>query len=104
MEHTMSSDAKEVRVAGRLLHCQICGHDHFTERETRLANGAATFDQNWANPRATCVICERCGYVHWFMPAPISDDTRDTALAEEIEALRRSLEEPAPDRDEVLSR
>lgn len=27
------------------------------------------FDLDWANASATCMVCERCGYVHWFLPA-----------------------------------
>jgi hypothetical protein len=22
----------------------------------------------WASPTCTCVICSRCGFIHWFFP------------------------------------
>jgi hypothetical protein len=26
------------------------------------------FGLDWANRTARCLVCERCGYVHWFLP------------------------------------
>ena len=25
---------------------------------------------DWANKAARCLVCERCGYIHWFAPLP----------------------------------
>lgn len=30
--------------------------------------GASFFNFDWANKGATNHVCERCGYVYWFLP------------------------------------
>lgn len=29
---------------------------------------APTANFDWANPTAVCYVCDRCGYIHWFLP------------------------------------
>jgi hypothetical protein len=61
--------ARSVEINGTPLSCQVCSHDAFVERPAQLNTRAATFfGFDWANPTARCYICERCGYIHWFMP------------------------------------
>ena len=58
----------EVEIHGKLLRCEICGHDAFWRREALLNTAVATFfDVEWANPSATCFVCDGCGYIHWFL-------------------------------------
>ncbi|RYG71600.1 hypothetical protein EON80_05045 [bacterium] len=58
-----------VEIQGKALTCQICGHDTFQSREAQLNTATATFfNMDWANASATCYICARCGYIHWFLP------------------------------------
>jgi predicted nucleic-acid-binding Zn-ribbon protein len=86
-------EAREVSVAGHPLRCQVCEYTRFYRREARLTAGASFFGQDWANSQAECFVCEQCGYVHWFMRnRAIGRAHEDTALAEEIEALRQRLE------------
>ena len=61
--------AEGVRVAtGKSLECIVCQHTRFWKRSAQLNTRLATFVQlEWVNPSATCYICDRCGYVHWFM-------------------------------------
>jgi hypothetical protein len=62
-------EPKSYEVAGRLLHCVICGHDRFWRRGAQLNTATATFfDMDWANETANCFVCEGCGYIHWFLP------------------------------------
>ncbi|RKY21464.1 MAG: hypothetical protein DRQ55_04275 [Planctomycetota bacterium] len=61
--------AEQVRVVGVDLHCEICKHERFFSRDAQLNTAVMSFfDMDWANKTATCFVCERCGYVHWFLP------------------------------------
>lgn len=58
-------------MAGFKLRCEICGHQRFWTREAQLNTAVASFFSfDWANPSATCYVCESCGYIHWFLPRP----------------------------------
>jgi hypothetical protein len=62
-------EAETVRVVGVDLHCEICKHTRFYSRSAQLNTAVLSFfDMDWANTSATCYVCERCGYVHWFLP------------------------------------
>jgi hypothetical protein len=101
--------ARSYEVAGRQLTCQVCDHDRFAEREVRLNTAvSAVFGPDWANTKATCRVCARCGFVHWFLPAhEAAADLETTDLGRELEALRRSLDDlydqPVEEFDEALT-
>jgi len=64
-----SKKSETIGVAGTKLECVICGNDHFWKRDAQLNTAGLTFlDLDWANASALCVVCDNCGYVHWFMP------------------------------------
>ncbi len=92
---TVSSiEAREVSIAGHQLRCQVCDFTRFYAREARLSTGASAFGQDWMNSTADCLVCEQCGFVHWFVRTHSTAlAAEDTSLAEEIENLRRRLEE-----------
>jgi predicted nucleic-acid-binding Zn-ribbon protein len=50
------------------MRCETCHHDRFYSREGKITTAMTFFDLDWANASATCIVCERCGYVHWFLP------------------------------------
>lgn len=51
------------------LECQICKHDRFFRQEAQVDTAKAFFGSiNWSNAPAICYVCERCGYIHWFLP------------------------------------
>ena|SRR5687768_1423387 len=87
-------EAREVRVAGHQLRCQVCDYTRFYRRETGFSTGASSFfGQDWANSKATTFICEQCGYVHWFMRTNAAAmGAEDSSLAREIEELRQRIE------------
>lgn len=89
-----SVEAREVQIAGSQFRCQVCDYTRFFRREADLSTGASSsFGQDWANSKASCFICEQCGYVHWFVRARAAAmAAEDTALAVEIENLRKRLE------------
>ena len=58
-----------VEVLEHALTCRVCQNNTFWQRKAQLHSGIATFfNLEWASPTCTCVICSRCGYVHWFFP------------------------------------
>jgi hypothetical protein len=62
-------EAAEATVAGRALRCEICHHTKFWQRKGQIHGAVvAFFDLEWLGPTATCLVCEHCGYVHWFLP------------------------------------
>lgn len=98
-----SIEAKEVRVGGTSLRCQVCDYTRFYAREAHLSTGASVFfGQDWAHSNATCYICEQCGYVHWFVRTrAAASSIEDSTLGQEIEALRRRIEAEEPADAEV---
>ena len=63
-------ESERVQVAGLALHCEICKNDRFWAREAQLNTAVASFfNFDWANPTADCYVCDRCGYIHWFLPS-----------------------------------
>ena len=63
-------ESERVQVAGLTLRCEICKNDRFWAREAQLNTAVATFfNFDWANPTADCYVCDRCGYIHWFLPS-----------------------------------
>jgi len=66
-----------VDIQGKPLACVVCGHGEFNRRRALLnTRGATFFGMDFLNQAATILACGRCGYVHWFVPAPgdLGDD------------------------------
>jgi len=63
------SEAKPYRIADSSLECLVCGYGLFQHRHAQLNTAVATFfNMDWANASALCLVCDRCGYIHWFLP------------------------------------
>ena len=59
---------------GEALTCRVCGGDRFFERKGQLNTALASlFGLDWANPTANCLVCGRCGFVHWFLASKDGD-------------------------------
>jgi predicted nucleic-acid-binding Zn-ribbon protein len=58
-----------VTVQGRALRCNVCSNATFWEHQVQLATPLFNFlDLEEWNRVAHCAVCERCGYVHMFIP------------------------------------
>jgi predicted nucleic-acid-binding Zn-ribbon protein len=79
----MAHEVGPVTVQGRALRCNICSHDLFWEHHIQLSG--ALFGFLDPESKAHCAVCERCGFVHMFMPSATVKD-----------------EEPAPGGDAPL--
>ena len=60
--------AQPFEVLGRPMTCVVCWHDRFFRKELDLRAAAASLfdDNNLTSAKGTCLVCSRCGYVHWF--------------------------------------
>jgi C4-type Zn-finger protein len=62
----MAREYAPVTVQGRALHCNVCSHDTFWEHRIQLSTPFFSFLD--ADDTAHCAVCERCGFVHMFIP------------------------------------
>lgn len=61
-------EPRERLICDKPLHCLICRHDRFYQREAQLNTAAASFfGFDFANQSGTCLVCAECGYIHWFV-------------------------------------
>lgn len=73
------------------LRCQVCQGDRFYKREGLINTTWATwFKLDPLNESAHCVVCEACGYTHWFASRPGARPTEYLRYEEPV-----SLEEGA---------
>jgi predicted nucleic-acid-binding Zn-ribbon protein len=73
-------------VQGRRLRCNVCGNTSFWAKQVQLHTPMMTFlDVEAWNGIADCAICERCGYIHWFV-APTATEQSGTAVDQAGEA------------------
>ncbi|MEI8010927.1 MAG: hypothetical protein WCI27_00400 [Candidatus Omnitrophota bacterium] len=58
----------EVEINGQKLKCSVCGEGQFSKRSSLLNTRGLTFLKlDWANQSADNYICEKCGYIMWFI-------------------------------------
>ena len=63
-----SDGSFQVTFDGKPLTCVVCGNDHFDERGSRLKTRRGEFlNLSWAEDEATNFVCNRCGYMFWFL-------------------------------------
>jgi hypothetical protein len=61
-------ESKIYDIDGKQLFCQFCNNDTFNERKAQLNKSVSTFfGFDWADRSATCLVCSKCGYIHWFL-------------------------------------
>ncbi|MCJ8211399.1 hypothetical protein MUY27_16900 [Mucilaginibacter sp. RS28] len=63
-----TSEPKRYEIDGTQLFCQFCKNDTFDTRYEQLHSPMRTFfSVEWTDKTATCFVCSKCGYMHWFM-------------------------------------
>ena len=67
----MTRQIGPVTVQGKALRCLLCSHDVFWEHHVSLGNAIFSFLDEGSE--AHCAVCERCGYVHMFLPKATVD-------------------------------
>ena len=80
----MAMEFATVEVQGKQLHCNVCGNATFWQHEVQLPTPLFTFaDAGEWNGVAQCAICERCGFMHWFVPPSALRDEEPVEGAKE---------------------
>ncbi|MBU8906812.1 hypothetical protein [Desertibacillus haloalkaliphilus] len=52
---------------GDQILCVQCKHDRFEKGDALLnTRGMTFFDLDWLNESSTTLMCNRCGYLHWY--------------------------------------
>ena len=65
-----SANAALATIHGRPFTCTVCQEKLFEHRRAKLNTGMAEFlGFAWADRSADCLVCDECGYVHWFLDA-----------------------------------
>jgi predicted nucleic-acid-binding Zn-ribbon protein len=65
-----------VIVQGRRLRCNVCGNTSFWAKQVQLHTPMMTLlDLEAWNGIADCAICDRCGYIHWFVAPPSAEQS-----------------------------
>ena len=65
----MLTEAGPLDAAGPAMACHHCQHTGFEQKSVQLNTAGMTLlGLDWANRQATCLICTRCGFIHWFHP------------------------------------
>lgn len=65
---SLKTKPEPVQLRGNPLKCTICAHEAFHRRKTHF-DAALSQDMNpeWKDVEGYCLICDRCGYIHWFL-------------------------------------
>ena len=57
----------QVMLDGKPLTCVVCGNQYYQQDRFLLnTRGGELLGLAWADDKATCFICTRCGYIFWF--------------------------------------
>lgn len=57
-----------VELDGRTLRCLVCSQESFHKRRTHLDTAMlAEMNPQWSDSEGHCLICDHCGYIHWFL-------------------------------------
>jgi predicted nucleic-acid-binding Zn-ribbon protein len=63
-----NKETKEYEIKGHKLACPICNNTNFWTRKSLLnTKGLTLLELDWANKQADNYICDKCGYVMWFL-------------------------------------
>ena len=61
-------EVKEYEVKGNKLSCPVCSNKFFWTRRSLLNTRGLTFlEWDWANRAADNYVCDKCGYIMWFL-------------------------------------
>jgi predicted nucleic-acid-binding Zn-ribbon protein len=68
-----SNEPIQVEIHGKIFQCTACNNDRFWKDEAQVNNWFTTFlGLDWIDRSAIYLVCDNCGYMHWFRPELIS--------------------------------
>ena len=66
-----ANDPSAYAVADKPVRCPHCGGSKFTPSSALLnTRGLTVFGVDWADPKASILICGECGRIEWFAQEP----------------------------------
>lgn len=64
----LRTNPEKAEINGQPARCQMCGHDEFHRRKTHVDTALQrSLNPEWSDSPGYCLICDRCGFIHWFM-------------------------------------
>ena len=62
----MEDKPVQLKIFDKPFKCTVCDGDTFRQKRAELRGPATSLFRS--KDYALCLICAKCGYVHWFMP------------------------------------
>jgi len=64
----LKTQPESVQVDGHSLRCLMCAHESFHRRKTHFGTALLSgLNPIWSESQGTCLICDHCGFIHWFL-------------------------------------
>ncbi len=64
----LKTQPEQVQVDGHILRCLMCSHESFHRRKTHFDTALLSgLNPIWSDSHGFCLICDHCGYIHWFL-------------------------------------
>jgi len=64
---SIKTDATPVELNGRRLKCLVCAGESFHRRRSHVDTASvASMNPDWADRQVQCLLCDTCGFIHWF--------------------------------------
>lgn len=64
----LRTEPTRVEIEGRHIKCLMCGKEQFHKRRSHLDTSlSAGLNPEWHESPATCLVCDHCGFLHWFI-------------------------------------
>lgn len=67
----LRTEPEPAQVDGHDLKCLMCGHESFHKRKTHVDTALiSAMNPEWSDSQCYCLVCDKCGFMHWFMKRP----------------------------------
>jgi hypothetical protein len=64
----LKTQPEQVQMDGHSFRCLMCSHESFHRRKTHFDTALLTgLNPTWSDSPCYCLICDHCGYIHWFL-------------------------------------
>jgi uncharacterized protein with PIN domain len=64
----LRTEPARVELEGRHIKCLMCAGEQFHKRRSHVDTSvSAGMKPEWHESQATCLVCDHCGFLHWFI-------------------------------------
>jgi hypothetical protein len=68
MTTALKTEPTHAEVDGHRLKCLMCQCESFHKRRSHVDISLTTsMNPEWADRQVSVLVCDHCGYIHWFM-------------------------------------